>query len=122
MTFFADYARKPLKKFVTNISFGESLDLTIDSFHLTFSCISFINVIYYLNQFGWHCEAYCTVCLPPSHLRRGISGLVAGNIQIDILGALKARDARIVKIGTRAFDTAEFKRQEIILTSLLKIV
>ena len=38
-------------------------------------CIFFIFVIHFLNQFGWHCEAYRSVCLPPSHLRRGIKEL-----------------------------------------------
>ena len=26
----------------------------------------------YKSSFGWHYEAYCSVCLPPSHLRRVI--------------------------------------------------
>ena len=30
----------------------------------------FAFVLYYLNQFGWHCEVYCTVCLPLSTFTR----------------------------------------------------
>ena len=65
-------------------------------------------MIYYLNQFGWHCEADRTVRLPPSHLRSGMNGLVAGDIQIDIFGELKDRDARIERLE-HAFVTTSKK-------------
>ena len=32
-------------------------------------------IIYYLNPFGWHCEAERMVRLFPSHLHVGIDGL-----------------------------------------------
>ena len=43
-------------------------------------CNFFVFVIHSLNQFGWYCEAYRTVCLPPSHLRRGTKGLELENL------------------------------------------
>ena len=32
------------------------------------------------SSFGWHCEACCTACLPPSHLRRGINKTGTGSL------------------------------------------
>ena len=39
-------------------------------------------MIYYSNQFGWHCKAEYTVGLALSHLRRGINGLGLGNLKM----------------------------------------
>ena len=85
------------------------------------TCILSTDMIYYLNQFGWHCEADRTVCLPPSHLRSGINRLAAGNIQMDILQAIKTRSERIDRLE-HAFVNTEFKGREIILTNLLSTV
>ena len=51
-----------LEKWVSREMFGGKKEI----------CNFFVFVIDSLNQFGWHCEAYRTVCLPPSYLRRGI--------------------------------------------------
>ena len=35
------------------------------------TCLIFANLLYYLNQFGWHCYEQHTLFLPPSHRSRG---------------------------------------------------
>ena len=69
MRIYNKYAILMLEKWVSWEMFGGNKEI----------CNSFVFVIDSLNQFGWHCEAYRTVCLPPSHLRRGIKGLGLGN-------------------------------------------
>ena len=45
----------------------------------------FAFLIYYSNQFGWHCEASRKGCLPPSHLRRGRNKAGTGNLMKTII-------------------------------------
>ena len=49
----------------------------------------FSPLLHYLDQLGWHYEAYLSVCLPPSHLRRGIKPTVTGNFHNGLLFSKK---------------------------------
>ena len=49
--------------------------------------IFFALVLYYLHQFGWHCEPYCMVCLPLPPLR--VDKAEKTSRYQDVSGALK---------------------------------